>query len=156
MCSIIENIEALRQQTQQFLMLGDTRIAASGQSEVRQMKATFDIFEKDGVLHIAVQGDPTVSDIKQTLDQTRDASGYNNLARLWDFRKSSFEFTAEELEEIASHASTADLDPARVAMLVSQDLSYGVSRIYEAYRKSALTDVKVFRDEAAALEWLLE
>ena len=63
---------------------------------------------------------------------------------------------AEELEEIASHASTADLDPSRVAMLVSQDLSFGVSRMYEAYRKSSMTDVKVFREEAEAIEWLLE
>ena len=120
------------------------------------MKAKFDIYEKNGVLFISIEGDPTVSDIKQALDQTRDESGYSNLARLWDFRKSSFDFTAEELEEIASHASSADIDPARVAMLVSQDLSYGVSRIYEAYRKSALTDVKVFRDEADAIEWFLE
>ena len=62
----------------------------------------------------------------------------------------------EELEEIASHASSADLDSARVAMLVIKDLSYGVSRMYEAYRKSPLTDVKVFRDEAEAIEWLRE
>ena len=118
-------------------------------------KAIFDIFEKKGVLFICIEGDPTVSDIKQALDQTRDDSGYSNLSRLWDFRKAAFDFSAEELEEIASHASSADLDPSRVAMLVSQDLSYGVSRMYEAYRKSSMTDVKVFRDEAEAIEWLL-
>jgi hypothetical protein len=118
------------------------------------MKATFDIFEKKGVLFICIEGDPTVDDIKQALDQTRDESGYNHLSRLWDFRKASFDFNAEELEEIASHASTADLDPSRVAMLVSKDLSYGVSRMYEAYRKNPVTDVKVFREESEALEWL--
>ena len=120
------------------------------------MKATFDIFEKEGVLIISIKGDPTVSEIKRVLDQTRDESGYSNLSRLWDFRKASFNFSAEELEEIASHASSADLDSARVAMLVIKDLSYGVSRMYEAYRKSPLTDVKVFREEAEAIEWLLE
>ena len=41
-------------------------------------------------------------------------------------------------------------------MLVNQDLSFGVSRMYEAYRKSSMTDVKVFREEAEAIDWLLE
>jgi len=120
------------------------------------MQAIFDIYEKNGVMFICIEGDPTVSDVKQTLDQTRDESGYSNLSRLWDFRKTTFDFSAEELEEIASHASSADIDPSRVAMLVNQDLSYGVSRMYEAYRKTPLTDVKVFKDEAEAIEWLLE
>lgn len=119
------------------------------------MKAIFDIFEKKGVLFICIEGDPTVSDIKQALDQTRDESGYNHLSRLWDFRKASFDFSAEELEEIASYASAADLDPSRVAMLVGQDLSFGVSRMYEAYRSSPMTDVKVFREEGEAIDWLL-
>jgi len=119
------------------------------------MEATFDIFENKGVLFICIEGDPMVSDIKQALDQIRNESGYNHLSRLWDFRKASFDFSAEELEEIASYASTADLDPSRVAMLVGQDLSFGVSRMYEAYRKSPMTDVNVFREEAEAVEWLL-
>lgn len=119
------------------------------------MKATFDIFKKEGVLIISITGDPTISEIKREIDQTRDESGYSSPSRLWDFRQASFDFPAEELEEIASHASSADLNPARLAMLVSKDLSYGVSRMYEAYRKSSLTDVKVFRDEAEAIKWLI-
>jgi hypothetical protein len=118
------------------------------------MKATFEIHEKEGVLFIGIKGEPTVADITQALDQTRDESGYSSLSRLWDFRKAVFDFSAEELEEIASHAASADDRPAKVAMLVNQDLSYGVSRMYEAYRKNALTDVKVFREEAEAVDWL--
>ena len=118
------------------------------------MKAIFDIHEKDGALFISIEGDPTVSEIKQAIDRTRDNSGYRHMSRLWDFRNASFDFSAEELEEIASHASTTDSAPSRVAMLVSKDLSYGVSRMYEAYRKNPVTDVKVFREESEALEWL--
>ena len=120
------------------------------------VKAIFDIYEKDGVLFINIEGDPTVQDIKKALDKTRDKSGYSNLSRLWDFRKTAFDFSAEELEEIASHASSADHDPSRVAILVSQDLSFGVSRMYEVYRKNTLTDVNVFRDEPEAIAWLVE
>ena len=118
------------------------------------MKAAFDIHEKDGILNICFEGDPTVSDVKQAIDRTRDESGYRNLSRLWDFQKASFDFAAEELVEIASHASSADSVPSKVALLVSRDLSYGVSRMYEAYRKNPVTDVKVFRNKSEALEWL--
>ena len=120
------------------------------------MGTAYEIFEKEGVLVIAVKGDPTVDTIKHALDQTRGASGYRNLSRLWDFREASFDFTREELEEIAAHTSSADAGPAKVAMLVGQDLSFGVSRMYEAYRKNNLTDVKVFRREPEAVAWLLE
>ena len=120
------------------------------------MNATFDMYEKEGILYIDIEGDPTVSDIIKALDRMRDKSGYSSLCRLWDFRKASFAFSAEELEEIASHASSADQAPSRVAMLVNQDLSFGVSRLYEAYRKNTLTDVKVFRDKTAAIQWLVE
>ena len=118
------------------------------------MRASFDIFEKDGVLVIAIAVDPTVEDIKRALSKTRDASGYRNMSRLWDFREAAFDFSMEELEEIASFASSADAAPARVAMLVGQDLSFGVSRMYGAYRENTLTEVKVFRHEPEALAWL--
>jgi len=155
-CSTSSNIEMLPSEPVLTIIIGYSGDNANDHSEVITVKATFDIFEKEGVLFISIKGDPTVSEIKRVLEQMRDESGYRNLSRLWDFRKAAFHFSVKELEEIASHASSADLDPARVAMLVSQDLSYGVSRMYEAYRKSPLTDVKVFRDEAEAIEWLTD
>ncbi|MCG6910454.1 MAG: hypothetical protein LJE94_10070 [Deltaproteobacteria bacterium] len=120
------------------------------------MSAIYEICEKQGVLVVKIEGDPEVSDITQALDQIRDESGYRNLARLWDFRNATFNFSVSELEEIAAHAASADLERTKVAMLVSQDLSFGVSRMYRAYRQNEFTDVNVFKDESEAIKWLLE
>jgi len=115
-----------------------------------------EIVNKQGVLCVVIEGDPKVSDIKSVLDQIRNESGYLNLYRFWDFRLSKFDFSAEDLQEIASYASSADNKQSKVAMLVGQDLSFGVSRMYEVYRQTDKTAVKVFREESEAMAWLHE
>ena len=37
---------------------------------------------------------------------------------------------------------------------VTEDLSYGLSRLFEVYREEDLTRTKVFRENEKALEWL--
>jgi hypothetical protein len=120
------------------------------------MGMTFEITETQDILVISIKGEPCVDDIKQILDQIRNASGYTHSARLWDFQASSFTFSQNEVLDIASYASTADKRPAKVAMLVKEDLSFGVSRIYEVFRNTDLTQINVFKDKTEALTWLRE
>ncbi len=118
------------------------------------MNMSFEISAKDDILLVTIKGNPSVDDIKLILDKTRDSSGYSHNTRLWDFRDASFDFSQHEIVDIAAYASAADDRPSRVAMLVNEDLSFGVSRIYEAFRHSNLTQINVFRDEAEAMAWL--
>ena len=120
------------------------------------MNMSFDISEQDDILLVTIKGNPSVDDIKHILDNTRDSSGYSHNARLWDFREAAFNFSQHEIIDIAAYASLADEQPSRVAMLVSEDLSFGVSRIYEAFRYNDLTRINVFRDKAQAIAWLQE
>jgi hypothetical protein len=41
-------------------------------------------------------------------------------------------------------------------MLVKEDLSFAVSRIYEVFRNTDLTETNVFRDKTEAVAWLRE
>ena len=120
------------------------------------MVMTFEITEMQDILVVSIKGNPSVDDIKQILDQTRNTSGYSHNARLWDFRKSNFSFSQNEILDIASYASAADSRPGKVAMLVKEDLSFGVSRIYEVFRNTDLTETNVFRDKEKAVAWLRE
>ena len=120
------------------------------------MAMTFEITEMQDILVVSIKGDPSVDDIKQILDQTRNTSGYSHSARLWDFRESSFSFSQNEVLDIASYASAADSRPGKVAMLVKEDLSFAVSRIYEVFRNTDLTETNVFRDKTEAVAWLRE
>jgi len=120
------------------------------------MGMTYEITEMENILVVSIKGNPGVDDIKHILDQIRNESGYSHSARLWDFQNSSFNFSQNEVLDIASHASAGDIRPAKVAMLVKEDLSFGVSRIYEVFRNTDLTETNVFRDKTEAVAWLRE
>jgi hypothetical protein len=115
---------------------------------------TYEIAEMENILVVTIKGNPGVDDIKHILDQTRNESGYTHSARLWDFQESSFSFSQNEVIEIASYASAGDIRPAKVAMLVKEDLSFGVARIYEVFRHTDLTETHVFKDKTEAVAWL--
>ncbi len=118
------------------------------------MRMTYELTEVQDILVVSIKGNPGVDDIKHILDRIRNESGYSHSARLWDFQESSFSFSQNEVLDIAAYASTGDIRPAKVAMLVKEDLSFGVSRIYEVFRNTDLTETNVFRDKTEALAWL--
>ena len=120
------------------------------------MEMTYEITEIQEILVVSIKGNPSVDDIKHILDQIRNESGYSHNARLWDFQESSFNFSQNEILDIASYASAVDNRPSKVALLVKEDLSFGVSRIYEVFRHTDLTKTSVFRDKSEALAWLRE
>lgn len=75
--------------------------------------------------------------------------------RLWDLRECFVNFSSAELQTIANFGDQADYRDAKVVLLVATDLSYGLSRMFQAFRKSEHTAVAVFRDENEAMRWLL-
>lgn len=75
--------------------------------------------------------------------------------RLWDLRESFINFSATEIQTIAEFGDQADQRKAKVVLLVSSDLSFGLSRMFQAFRKSPFTEVAVHRDESEAMRWLL-
>jgi len=109
------------------------------------MGMTYEIEEMQNILVVSITGDPNVDDIKRILSQTQNVSGYSHNARLWDFQKSGFNFSQNEILDIAAYASSADNRPAKVAILVNEDLSFGVSRVYEVFRQTDMTELKSSR-----------
>ena len=65
--------------------------------------------------------------------------------------------TSEGQARLAAFAATtfaSSLRDGRVAMLASTDICYGMFRMWEMRREDLNYTVSVFRDEAAAREWL--
>lgn len=77
---------------------------------------------------------------------------------LWDFRKVSVQsVTTDVLRSIARY--NRELAPERgeswrVALVVSVDVAYGLSRMFAVYVESAPNEVEVFRSMAEAEDWL--
>ena len=98
--------------------------------------------------------EPSAGGIIEILHQTQGSAGFTHSSRLWDFRKAVFNLSNDDLRKVATFATRGEGPAGRLALLVSIDLSFGVSRIYETYRKSEKTRVKVFRKKQEAVQWL--
>lgn len=80
------------------------------------------------------------------------------IAKLVDLRASQApDRGIEALQALASLIEEA-LRAARhvqpAAIIASQDLAYGLSRMYQAFSDEALQTVEVFRDPTEAIDWL--
>ncbi|TDJ34423.1 MAG: hypothetical protein E2O61_10675 [Gammaproteobacteria bacterium] len=63
--------------------------------------------------------------------------------------------TAEVIKDSAKFASTLDIpDGSRLAIVVDADVTYGLSRVYEARTAELDFDIGIFRDCDEAIKWL--
>jgi len=113
----------------------------------------YTISSADGMTHVRFHENPTIDDLKAAADEI--VAGHPHERRLWDFRDVSYRFSMVELNAISSYGKHKLPQPSRVAILVSDDLAFGIGRQYEVSRSVPKhTQVRVFRDEQAALMWL--
>ena len=86
-----------------------------------------------------------------------DCSDFNEIV---DFRQAtSIKLTTEGLEHISEIASETDeeRDDKKLALIVKSNLAFGLARMYEVYRgfqKNATKEIRVFKNENKALEWV--
>ena len=74
---------------------------------------------------------------------------------VWDFRDAQLNTSGAEVLELAQYINAQQRSPGpmRVAFVTSRDVDYGQVRIFEAYREQPPTEVQVFRDFDAAVNW---
>jgi len=97
---------------------------------------------------------PALADIFLAID--RIATTDCQQLRLWDFSKKGFNFSKDELRQIAIYGKSRLATPARLAIVAGELLSFGLSREFEAYRDEDDLETMVFRDPDAARTWLEE
>lgn len=110
------------------------------------------------ILTIRFRGPLSAELVRRALESySSDRGGFAVARRLWDLRfVDEVRLTAAEIQAVARRSQERDRDtPGRLALLVSDDLSYGLARIHQAFRESDVTAQQIFRDEARARAWLL-
>ena len=73
--------------------------------------------------------------------------------RLWN-ATNNFNFSADEIRQIAVHARQVMPQSSRVAFVAADDLTFGQVRMFEAFRHAEGYRTRAFRDEETAREWL--
>ena len=113
-----------------------------------------------GVLVVAVDGEPSVDEIGEAIEEICRTPEYHRNRRVaWDLRRGGVaHLSTDELQQIARFSSEkrADLPRARVALLVGREVDYGVLRMLGVFLSDEPLEDQVFRDAEAAWAWLTE
>ncbi|CAB5090000.1 hypothetical protein D3OALGA1CA_844 [Olavius algarvensis associated proteobacterium Delta 3] len=109
----------------------------------------------DGLTTIHFSRAPTIGEAKIVIDKLADERSYH--LRLWDFGDIFFNFSMDEIREIAEYGKSKFLEPNRMALVAPQDLAFGTLRAFEVYRQEDTHSIpRVFRAKAEAIDWLAE
>ena len=73
--------------------------------------------------------------------------------RLWDFT-CGLDLASEDIQKIVDYANTLQIRPGKAAIVAPQDLVFGLSRVYAAYREDKRIQLGIFRSESEAVAWL--
>ena len=74
---------------------------------------------------------------------------------LWDLDDPGITLSVSEIRSLAEFAQQKKHRPRKTAVLVNDDLSFGLIRMYMVYREQPNTETRVFRNRGEALDWLL-
>lgn len=119
------------------------------------MSLTIDLESIDGICIGIAEGALTLDEIKQSAATMWRLAEGPDIRMLWDLRKANFDL---EVAQVSDLADTVKLmiasGESRIAFVVTEDLEFGLIRMYEAFRHSDTSRTSVFRDRDKAIAWL--
>ncbi len=108
------------------------------------------------ILEIKASGPYTIEDIRSQFGHIlATIAPMGQLSLLVDARESEHSPSAQDLDGVAEFASSLlGKVNERIALLVSNDMRFGLGRMLEVFGESHGVSFKVFRDRLKAVEWL--
>ena len=117
-------------------------------------------FDQDkGLLVGLIESPLLVDDAKASFQQMRESSEYPvDVPTLWDLRALDFNGVDRDLEDriIALRKAVPERGNARLAIVVADDLGFGMARMYQILSDELPQHILVSRDYTEAENWLLE
>lgn len=111
---------------------------------------------EDGITIARFTKLPDLGAIKSVMEEL--VANYPSERRLWDMRDIVINQTQEELRAVSKQASNTFSKPSRSAFVASDDLTFGVLRIFEVFseQQNSPSRIRIFRSMDDAKAWLLE
>lgn len=123
------------------------------------MPVDFTIDNKAGLLIYTITGKHTVENIKLTFEKALKHPDYvQNIPAIWDLRQTDASNIHEkEVKDLARYFEIQSItNPGyKAALVASDDLAYGLSRMLEAYAFDVKSIIQVFRNFEEAKKWVL-
>ena len=111
------------------------------------------INHSEGITEIKFLVSPTLEQVKLIIDDIVENYPYEK--RLWDLSEIQFDFTTNEIQQIAEYGKNKFTKPNKLAVFAIDDLSFGEMRQFEVYREEEGKALpRAFRNKQEAIEWL--
>ena len=109
------------------------------------------------ILVVTVQGKVTVAELAEVGEKISTSTTYPpNVDTLWDLRKADIGIFNKQMQQrlILLREQLRNRGRARLAMVVEDDLGFGLLRMYTTYSEHLPQFIKVFKNYAEAQAWL--
>lgn len=73
--------------------------------------------------------------------------------RLWHLEE-GWDLSPSQIQKLASYTKSKSTEEIRLAVVTTEDLSYGLTRMFQAYRQEEHFDLHNFTTESEAICWL--
>ena len=132
--------------------------AAAPRIRRNSMPVTALVDPDTGIAHYSATGDLTRDDVLAIITKVYSDPAFRSpWLSMWDLAGARPLFTAAELREVAAHVKDhRPVDAGRIAIVATEDLAFGMSRMYEVFASDLRVETRVFRDSGLAQRWLLE
>jgi len=116
------------------------------------MSKDYSIETKDGITTIRMFAQVSLAGIRMVFDEMANNNPSN--LRLWHLQK-GWNLTSDEIREFAEHTKTRANSDIRIAVVTNEDLSFGLTRMFHAYRDDENLQQRNFATEEEGIDWLL-
>ena len=109
------------------------------------------------ILVVTVQGEVTMAELAEVGEKISTSTTYPpNVNTLWDLRKADIGIFNKQIQQrlILLREQLRNRGRARLAMVVEDDLGFGLLRMYATHSEHLPQPIKVFKNYAEAQAWL--
>ncbi len=117
------------------------------------MTDTYTISTADGVTCIHMRKKASLEDVRQAFDEM-SRSNPSHL-RLWNL-EAGWDLTTAQIKEFATYTRANSKSEVKVAVVTNEDLSYGLTRMFNVYREDGMFNQRNFHSLPEAMAWLKE
>jgi hypothetical protein len=121
------------------------------------MPITFRIDKESGIVYTTIDGrtntDEIVESLESLLNNPDFKPGLNGIA---DLRNSEMDTFSADVKRIAGLMIEYrnKIGPSKTAVVISKDVTFGMTRVFQAFSEQSSIETAIFRDMEEALRWL--
>jgi hypothetical protein len=121
------------------------------------MPITFRIDKEAGMVYTTIEGRINTDELLESLERLMNhpdfGPGLNGLADLRSMEIDTFSADVMRIADLMIKFRNK-IGPSKTAVVISKDVTFGMTRMFQAFSEQSSIETAIFRDREEALRWL--